>query len=137
MLHFKGYASVFNVIDLDGDIVEPGAFKEQLQEANRFPLLWAHNRDKIIGNVYDLVEDDKGLFLHGEVFDKDKIDEMKQLKQNRMILGLSIGFSAIRYSCENDKKSLLLLKRTLHQVNLFEVSIATFPACQETLGIIY
>jgi Caudovirus prohead protease. len=30
--HFTGYASVFELEDLDGDIIKPGAFKKTLTE---------------------------------------------------------------------------------------------------------
>ena len=34
---FTGHASVFNVVDLDGDVVEPGAFAEMLVNRSYWP----------------------------------------------------------------------------------------------------
>jgi len=58
--HFTGYASVFELEDLDGDIIKPGAFKKTLSEKKRFPFLWQHMVKETIGWV-EMEEDEKGL----------------------------------------------------------------------------
>ncbi|NEV49217.1 hypothetical protein EUZ93_01680 [Wolbachia pipientis] len=39
---FSGYASVFNIVDKQNDLILPGAFKENLNR-NKIKLLWQHN----------------------------------------------------------------------------------------------
>ena len=39
----SGYGSVFGNIDLGGDIVMPGAFKNSLQQNPNVKMLWGHD----------------------------------------------------------------------------------------------
>ena len=53
--YFEGYASVFNVVDLHGDKVLPGAFGDSIQRhqrCNSFPkMLWQHQSHAEIGTI--------------------------------------------------------------------------------------
>lgn len=66
---FEGYASVFSVVDSDGDIMEPGAFAAALKTQSRaVAMFFNHRRNEIpVGKWLDLSEDSTGLHVRGEL----------------------------------------------------------------------
>jgi HK97 family phage prohead protease len=119
---FEGYLSVFDVVDLGGDLVEKGAFSKTIKEANGgfVPMLWQHDEKKPIGKLY-LSEDDYGLKVRGELaLGVAQADEAYMLLKSGVVRGLSIGYKAIRKQVE---KGI----RHLKEVALFEGSVVTFP----------
>ena len=67
-LSFAGYASAFNGIDTYGDTIFPGAFKDTIHNRAR-PIRMHYNHDPrtVIGKWIEVKEDDKGLFIAGEL----------------------------------------------------------------------
>lgn len=126
---FSGYGSVFDVIDLYREVVAPGAFTQTLkdwEEEKRYPpALWQHMSHEPVGPFTKMLEDKKGLYLEGRLLVRDvqRAREARALMQANAISGLSIGFDVV--IDEWNKETQLL---TLKQVNLWEVSIVTFPA---------
>jgi HK97 family phage prohead protease len=136
---FSGYGSVFNTIDSYGDTIAKGAFKQTLREwkaKSKLPkLLLQHggggffggNADDMvpIGKWEEMREDDHGLFMRGRLFDVDT-DRAKAtyaaLKEGELD-GLSIGFRTRKFKMDAETGV-----RTLTDVELFEVSLVTFPA---------
>lgn len=59
---FSGYASVFNIVDKQNDLILPGAFKSNLNKS-QIKLLWQHNPSEPIGNITDICENDIGLYI--------------------------------------------------------------------------
>ena len=89
-------------------------------------MLWQHDSAEPIG-VYERVsEDDIGLWLEGRLLlDVEKGHEAYVLLKNRAISGLSIGFVPLAWEWETrDNKRVRVLK----DVDLWEVSLVTFPA---------
>lgn len=124
----EGYGSVFGVRDAYSDIVAAGAFKASLsahKAAGTMPaLLWQHNADEPIGVWTDMVEDDRGLSIRGKLaLDTVRGKEAHALVKMGALNGLSIGFysKSWQYDTENEV-------RTLTEVELWEVSLVTFPA---------
>ena len=70
---FTGHASVFNVVDLDGDVVEPGAFAETLATgaASAGVLIFGQHEDRKepLGRTLELREDSIGLYVKGQISD--------------------------------------------------------------------
>ena len=66
---FSGYASLFGVADLSGDVVAPGAFRVSLQRrgAAGVRMLWQHDPAEPIGRWLSIEEDGKGLRVVGEL----------------------------------------------------------------------
>ena len=72
---FEGYLAVFNNTDLNGDIIEPGAFTKTLQSAYEiktankstflYPLLWMHDTSDPVGGFTEATQDRTGLFVKG------------------------------------------------------------------------
>lgn len=129
---FEGYGSVFGVQDTYGDVVIAGAFKDSLQRWSdkcRLPaLLWQHKMDEPIGIYTEMSEDNNGLALKGRLLIDD--DPLAKRAHAHMkagsLTGLSIGY--ILKEWEYDKeKNVFLLK----EIDLWEVSVVTFPANDE------
>jgi HK97 family phage prohead protease len=124
----SGYASVFNIVDSQNDIVQKGAFEDTQPE--NIKLLWQHNTLKPIGIIKSLYEDDYGLKIEAEINNRILLGkETTELVRQKAIDGLSIGFCAKDF--EYDNQGVRLLKK----VDLMEISIVTFPA-NRNAGII-
>ncbi len=122
---FAGYASVFGEVDQGGDIVMPGAFKKSLSERGRagIRMLFQHDPKEPIGVWERLNEDGIGLWAEGRLTpDVPRADALRQLIEGRAVDGLSIGFRAVRAT--KDRASG---HRKLWQIDLWEISIVTFP----------
>lgn len=120
---FEGYASVFNVQDYTNDIIVPGAFTEAI-EKNNVKLLWQHHTDEPIGVFQTIIEDSYGLYVQGKLLlEVQRATEAYSLLKAGAIEGLSIGFVPKSYEYDEIKKV-----RYLHEVELWEISLVTFPA---------
>jgi HK97 family phage prohead protease len=125
---FEGYASLFGVPDGAGDIVQPGAFASSLRKrpAGAVRMLYQHFAHEPIG-VWDTVrEDGRGLYVRGRLtLDVVRAREVRALIADGALDGLSIGFRTVR--ARRDAKTGL---RRLEDVELWEISIVTFPLLQ-------
>jgi uncharacterized protein len=126
---FKGYASVFGVLDSYREIVAPGAFTESLERikssGRTLPALWHHIASEPIGGYDELHEDARGLYVEGFLL-KDDIPKARVAyvtMQRNIVTGLSIGYY-VEAESWNEKDRIL----TLTKVDLVEVSVVTFPA---------
>lgn len=125
---FEGYGSVFGVKDSYDEIVAPGAFTDTLtnqKNAGTMPaLLWQHRAGEPIGVYTAMSEDDIGLKVSGKLALKTaRGAEAYELLKMGAISGLSIGFMT-----REDSYDQLTRTRTLKKVDLWEVSLVTFPA---------
>lgn len=124
----EGYGSVFGVRDSYDDVILPGAFKASLDEhaaAGTMPaLLWQHRADEPIGIWIAMSEDARGLKVSGRLaLDTERGREAHSLLKMGALNGLSIGFFARQW--EHDRGTDV---RTLTDIELWEVSLVTFPA---------
>jgi HK97 family phage prohead protease len=122
----EGYGSVFGgPPDLGGDIVLPGAFADTLAEHKRkgtMPLMFfGHKATELtIGNWTDVVEDGKGLWVHGQLDMEDPFATKIQRKLKRKEMrGLSIGYDVKSASPDPKRPGV----RVLEKLDLWEVSI--------------
>jgi HK97 family phage prohead protease len=122
---FAGYASVFNVVDNQRDRIQRGAFYRTLKgRVGAIKLLWQHQQDEPIGVFTQIFEDANGLYVEGRLLlDVQRALEAYTLLKAGALSGLSIGYSPTRYS--TDSKTGI---RTLSEVELWEISLVTFPA---------
>lgn len=123
-LQVTGYASIFNFEDSAGDIISPGAFKNAIAK-KKVMLLWQHDQTKPIGVIEELYEDNKGLVIKATINGSTQYGkDAKSLIEQGAINSFSIGFYT--------KKSFLGQHggRVITEVDLWEVSIVTFP-CNE------
>lgn len=125
---FEGYGSVFGIKDSYDEIVAPGAFTESLnaqKSAGKMPsLLWQHRSGEPIGVYTSMSEDNIGLKVSGQLALKTaRGAEAYELLKMKAISGLSIGFQT-----REDSYDRVSGIRTLKRVDLWEVSLVTFPA---------
>ena len=119
---FSGYASVFNIIDENNDVILNGAFKNSI-ESKSIKLLWQHCPDNPIGKIEMIKEDNYGLHITCRLcLSIQKGYEAHCLLKSGIINGLSFGYNVIEeYS---DYKEGI---RYIELVDLWEVSLVTFP----------
>jgi Escherichia/Staphylococcus phage prohead protease len=121
----EGYASLFGEIDQARDMVMRGAFADTLASRGirRIPMLFQHDPAEPVGIWLELREDFRGLFARGRLIPEvARGRELISLLREGAIDGLSIGFRASK--ARIDPKTRI---RRLHAVDLWEISIVTFP----------
>lgn len=121
----EGYASLFGEVDQARDMVMPGAFTKTLAQRGlrKIPMLFQHDPAEPVGIWLDLHEDFRGLWARGRLIpDVARGRELLALVQQGAIDGLSIGYRTVRGQI--DPKTRI---RKLYQVDLWEISIVTFP----------
>jgi len=123
---FSGYASIFNKLDSGGDIIMPGAFTKSLSKRrDRIRLLFQHDPKEPVGSWDAIGEDSHGLFVAGRLVPGvERADALRRLIAGGALDGLSIGFRTVKATREGGH-------RKLWQIDLFEISIVTFPMMQD------
>ena len=117
----EGYAAVFGNKDLGNDIIDPGAFKKTINERKNVPLLWYHQPPEVLGLVFEMEEDNKGLKSRSQInLDTQLGREKFSLIRQGAIKGMSIGFEAIKEAWDGTV-------RRLKEIRLWEISLVTFP----------
>lgn len=127
----EGYGSVFGVRDSYADIIAEGAFGSSIKAhkaAGTMPaMLWQHSADEPIGVWTDMVEDAKGLRVKGQLaLETTRGKEAHALLKMGALNGLSIGFVSKQWAYDRETEV-----RTLTEIDLWEVSLVTFPANQK------
>lgn len=126
-----GYASVFGNVDRGGDRVLAGAFRKTLGSGKRVRMLWQHKMDEVIGGWDTLREDNKGLWVEGNLnLDVQRARETYALMKADQIDGLSIGYTTDRSSVKRASDGAV----ELSELDLFEVSVVTVPMNPETVA---
>lgn len=121
---FEGYASLFGVPDLGGDVIEAGAFTETLARrgAAGVRLLWQHDPGEPLGVWLSLAQDERGLRVRGRLsLDARRARDVHALLKSGAVDGLSIGFRTERARRESSGL------RRIFRLDLWEVSVVTFP----------
>lgn len=136
---FGGYGAVFGNMDSYGDVIDKGAFKRTLREAKssgNYPAMllqhggWGMDSASLtpIGVWTELEEDEKGLKVTGRLADTERGREaygLLKMQPRPALNGLSIGYYAKKFTVGTKPEEP---RRTLHDVELIEVSLVTFPA---------
>ncbi|MDQ0324531.1 HK97 family phage prohead protease [Rhodopseudomonas julia] len=126
---FSGYASLFGRRDMAGDMVMPGAFASSLKArgAAGIRMLFQHDPAEPIGVWEEIAEDRRGLFVRGRLtLDVARAREVHALLKAGGLDGLSIGYRTLRG--RKDRRAGI---RRLYEIDLWEVSIVTFPMLTE------
>ncbi|TPE50727.1 HK97 family phage prohead protease [Amaricoccus solimangrovi] len=124
-----GYASLFGATDQGGDVVAAGAYGASLGRlaaaGGRVKMLWQHDPARPIGVWDEVREDGRGLFVRGRLLTEvQAAREALALLRAGAIDGLSIGYRTL--TAEKSAGG-----RVLHEVELWEVSLVTFPMLPE------
>lgn len=126
----SGYASLFGAEDKGGDAVQKGAFESCLKriskKGSKVKMLWQHDPTQPIGVWDEVIEDKNGLKVKGRLLTEVQAGrEALALLEAGAIDGLSIGYRTVR--AEKSAKG----GRLLHEIELWEVSLVTFPMLSE------
>lgn len=138
-MRIKGYGAAFGNVDSYGDVIEQGAFAKTLKAAEKsgqFPaMLLQHGgwgmtaADMMPIGIWDtLAEDSKGLKTEGILAPTPRGLEaytLAKMAPRPAITGLSIGYLAKKYTLGIKPEEP---RRLLHEVELIEISLVTFPA---------
>lgn len=121
--HFSGYASVFGGVDAYGDTIMPGAYKATLEDRSRpIAMRWNHF-GPVIGKWTKLEEDEKGLYVEGELTPgHSTAEDAYALLKHGAVSGLSIGYRPVK-EVENDTGGANLM-----EIDLIEISVVESPA---------
>ena len=119
-LRIEGYASLFWTRDLNDDVTAAGAFRQSL-EAGPIRMLHQHDEAEPVGVWDEAFEDARGLFVRGRIIGATPRGRLvAALVQAGALDGLSIGFRQVKARRDG-------ALRVLSRVDLWEVSIVTFP----------
>lgn len=120
----SGHASIFGNVDFQGDVVERGAFKEIVTNAEgTIPLLWQHKGGEPIG-VARVAEDNKGLAFDAKFVMEDPraVIAHAHVKAGS-VRGVSIGFDLLKGG-----EKFIDGIRHLVAIRLHEISLVTLAA---------
>jgi len=113
-----GYGAVFGNIDSGGDRILKGAFARTLQ-ARTPKMVWQHDMGDPIGRWTEVGEDDRGLYVEGELtLGATKGRDAYELLKAGALDGLSIGYVTKQFDMDGEV-------RDLKEIDLFEVSPVT------------
>jgi len=126
----SGYASLFGIPDQGGDIVQKGAYAGSLARlmagGRGVKMLWQHDPAQPIGLWSEAREDARGLWVSGHILtDVPRGREAAALLGAGAIDGLSIGYRTLKSQRTPDGL------RVLTEIELWEVSLVTFPMQSE------
>lgn len=130
-----GYAAIFNSItDIGGlfrEQVAPGAFSTSLDGDVR--ALFDHDTSHVLGRTKSgtlrLKEDKHGLAVEIDLPDTQIGRDLRASLERGDIDGMSFGFRVTKQDWDESGETPL---RTIREVELFEVSVVTFPAYADT-----
>ena len=118
----KGYASVFDNIDSDNDIIRKGSYRKTITEnGQRVKYLYQHDMDKPLGKMSMLEEDDKGLIFESKIAKTTLGKDVIELIKSGVITENSVGILPIQ-------KEMVDGVRNITEVKLYEISAVTLAA---------
>ena len=133
----KGYGSLFNIVDSDGDIMVPGCFDASLarhKAQGTMPIMFLQHEswELPIGVWQSAVVDEKGLLLTGQLaLAVERAAEIYELMKIKAITGLSLGFWIVRYETILDATTKRPVGRKILEADLVECSPVVFPAMRQ------
>lgn len=130
-----GYAAVFNSeTDIGGwwrEKILPGAFSKAIKGDVR--ALFDHNSGRLVGRTTSgtlrLSEDDHGLQFENDLPSTADGNDIATLLERGDLTGMSFGFRVTHDEWDETVNPPL---RSIHEVELFEISYVTFPAYDAT-----
>ncbi|MEZ5945908.1 MAG: HK97 family phage prohead protease [Hyphomonas sp.] len=112
----EGYAALFGIPDLSGDVVRAGAFARTLRSGAPLAMLLQHRQGALAGRWTRVVEDGRGLFVRG-LIERHSAGSLAL----RGLNGLSIGFRPRLWKPRTGGG------RDLIEVDLVEISLVATP----------
>lgn len=133
----SGYASIFNSKTSIGDyfeeVIAPGAFAKSIAENSDVRALFNHNWDKVLGRTKSgtlrLMEDSRGLKFEVDLPNTVAARDLAESMDRGDIDQCSFGFYATEETWDYSVEPAL---RTVHEVELYEISVVSIPAYEDT-----
>ncbi len=137
-IKISGYAAVFNsrtsIGDFFDEIISPGAFQKSIS-GDDIRALFNHDWDKVLGrtkaSTLTLGEDEKGLQFDLELpntsYARDLAESMERGDIDQCSFGFIVDEGKERWDYSQEPAL-----RTLEEVELYEVSIVSLPAYDDT-----
>lgn len=131
-----GYAAVFNSDTTIGDYfverIAPGAFGRSIRDGDVRALV-DHDMGRVIGRTRSgtlrLSEDERGLKIEVDVPDTTDGNDLWTLVERGDVSGMSFGFRVTKQDWDETGDMPI---RTIHEVELYEVSAVAWPAYDDT-----
>lgn len=128
----EGHASAFGNVDLQGDIIQRGAFAKTISEripARKIKLMAQHAGTTnsvldVIGTVTEATEDEAGLYIKADFADTQAAQDVRKLVKGQHVSGLSVGFWVMDGEPLTGDSGGMLIK----EAKLEEVTVTAFPA---------
>lgn len=134
----EGYMSVFNNVDLGGDVVLPGAFRKTLADRSRakspMPLMVDHDTtwDGLIGTVVSAAEDGHGVKVRARFLTDPKSQGVRQKMIDSGGSGMSFTYVPIRFHMGTKNGEPV---RYLDEVKVLEATVTWVPMNMEAYAL--
>lgn len=123
--YVEGYASVFNNVDLVGDIVTPGAFAKTLRERLKKKMILLYDShmvyegtDSVIGVVADAKEDEYGLWFKAMFSSVQRAQDVRTKIREGILSAVSFGYDVLKADPGPQEGTQLLKELRLHEVSI-------------------
>jgi uncharacterized protein len=122
----SGYFAVFGNKDLDGDVIEPGAFTKTIMERGPqgkqlIKYLLDHDKNKVVAKIMNLYEDEKGLRYEAKIGSHAAGQDFQKMIESELINQHSFGFRTIKEQFDQEAKANLI-----KEVMMYEGSAVQF-----------
>lgn len=106
----SGYFSAFNIVDSDGDIIRPGAFKRSIEDwfpKGRVKHLLNHDPRQPLGKITVLKEDNYGLYYESQIGTHNLGRDFIKMVESDLVKEHSIGFNVRNHKKGKDANELI------------------------------
>ena len=122
----SGYFAMFGNKDLDGDVIEAGAFSKTVMERGPqgkqlIKYLLDHDKNKVVAKLTNLYEDEKGLRYEAKIGSHAAGQDFQKMIESELINQHSFGFRTIKEQYDADSKANLI-----KEVMMYEGSAVQF-----------
>jgi HK97 family phage prohead protease len=115
------------------ETIRKGAFNKSLVTNPDVRMLWNHDTNEPIGRAgknMELIETDAGVACNVTLPKTTRANDIVELVRTGIITGMSFGFVANEDEWEEEDD---MVKRTVVDATLFEISPVTFPAYSDSM----
>jgi HK97 family phage prohead protease len=122
----SGYFAMFGNKDLDGDVIEPGAFTKTVMERGPqgkqlIKYLLDHDKNKVVAKMNNLYEDNKGLRYEAKIGTHAAGQDFQKMIESELINQHSFGFRTIKEEFDQEAKM-----NRIREVMMYEGSAVQF-----------
>ena len=122
----SGYFAMFGNKDLDGDVIEPGAFTKTVMERGPqgkqlIKYLLDHDKNKVVAKMNNLYEDQRGLRYEAKIGTHAAGQDFQKMIESELINQHSFGFRTIKEEFDQEAKM-----NRIREVMMYEGSAVQF-----------